>query len=141
MKAMTPKEYADFLMDGTRTAKLATVRADGRPHIAPVWFVLDGETIVFTTWHTTVKAKNMLRDPRVSLSIDDDTPPFAFALIDGIAALTDDVDELRIWATRIAARYMGEEQAAAYGERNGVPGELLVRVTPTKVNGQNGIAD
>ena len=112
MKAMTPTEYADFLMGGTRTAKLATVRADGRPHIAPVWFVLDGETIVFTTWHTTVKAKNMLRDPRVSLSIDDDTPPFAFALIDGIAALTDDVDELRIWATRIAARYMGEEQAA-----------------------------
>lgn len=141
MKTMTPAEYADFLTSGTRTAKVATVRADGRPHIAPVWFLLDGEMIVFTTWHASVKAKNMRRDPRVSLCVEDDTPPFAFAIVEGTAALTDDAGDLRAWATRIAARYMGAERAASYGECNGVPGELLVRVTPAKVTAQRGIAD
>lgn len=141
MKTMTAAEYGDFLAAGTRTAKIATVRADGRPHIAPVWFVLDGDTIVFTTWYTSVKATNMRRDPRVSLCVEDDTPPFAFALIEGTAAVTDGADGLRAWATRIAARYMGAERAASYGERNGVPGELLVRVTPTKVTAQSGIAE
>ncbi|HWZ17329.1 MAG TPA: PPOX class F420-dependent enzyme, partial [Ktedonobacteraceae bacterium] len=53
--------------------------------------------------------------------------------IEGIAILSADSEELNYWSTRIAARYMGEEMAVAYGKRNSVEGELLVRVTPTKV--------
>src|SRR5258705_232539 len=53
---MLPDEVQRFLAYGTRTAKLATIRADGRPHVVPVWFVLDGDDIVFTTGTTTVKA-------------------------------------------------------------------------------------
>ena len=139
MSCFSP-ESRTFLLNGTRTAKLATVRADGRPHIAPVWFVLDGDTIVFTTWHTTVKATNLRRDPRVSLCIDDETPPFAYAQIEGTAQLLAEPDELAYWATRIAGRYMGEALAETYGKRNGVVGELLVRVTPTKIIFQQNIA-
>ena len=141
MRTLTNAEARAFLLDRPRTAKLATVRADGRPHVAPVWFDLDGETIVFTTWHATVKAANIRHDPRVCLCVDDDRPPFSFVIIEGTATFVDDLDALRIWATRIAGRYMGENLAASYGQRNGVPGELLVRVTPTRIVAQANIAD
>src|ERR687886_2106332 len=95
MRTLTNAEARAFLLDRPRTAKLATVRADGRPHVAPVWFDLDGDTIVFTTWHTTVKAANIRRDPRVCLCVDDQAPPFAFVTVEGTATLSDDPAELR----------------------------------------------
>src|SRR5690348_6884086 len=125
-----------FLMDHPHTAKLATVRADGRPHIAPVWFTLDGDTIIFTTWHTTVKANNIRRDPRVCLYMDDETPPFIYVIIEGTASISGDIDALWYWAQRIAGRYIGSDLADAYGQRNGVEGEYLIHVTPTKVIGE-----
>lgn len=134
-------ECRNFLLSGTRTGKLATVRTDGRPHVAPVWFELDGDTIIFTTWHATVKAANMRRDARVCLCVDDDTPPFAYAQIEGTAQMTAEPEALLYWATRIAGRYMGAALAETYGKRNAVAGELLVRVTPTKILFQQNIAD
>ena len=141
MQQMTPAEYRSFLLDRARTAKLATVRADGRPHVAPIWFDLDGDTLVFTTWHMSVKAANLRRDPRVCLCVDDETPPFSFIQIEGTATISEDLDDLRYWATRIAGRYMGADQADAFGQRNAVPGELLLRVTPTKIVAQKNISD
>ncbi len=141
MKLMSREEARAFLLESPRTAKAATVRPDGRPHIAPVWFDLDGDDVIFTTWHTTVKARDLRRDPRISLCVDDERPPFSFVLIEGTAGLSDNLDEVRAWATRIAGRYMGVMRAKAYGARNGVAGELLVRVTPTHVAAQSGITD
>ena len=126
-------EHTHYLMDQVRTAKLAIVRKDGRPHVTPVWFELDGDTLIFTTWHTSIKAVNIKRDGRVCLCVDDEKPPFSYIQIEGIAVLSTDSEALKYWSTRIAARYMGEELAEAYGKRNSVEGELLVRVTPTKV--------
>ena len=130
---MAPDEQRRFLAEGTRTGKLATVRADGRPHVAPIWFVLDGDDLVFTTGAETVKGRNLRRDPRVAISVDRQEPLYDFVTVEGTATLADDPDDLLRWATRVAARYVGEEQAAAYGRRNAVPGELLVRVTPTRI--------
>ena len=138
---MSREEWRAFLLASPRTAKAATVRQDGRPHIAPVWFDLDGEDVIFTTWHTTVKARDLRRDPRISLCVDEERPPFSFVLIEGTARLSDNLDEVRAWATRIAGRYMGVMRAKAYGARNGVQGELLVRVSPTRVVAQSGITD
>ncbi|MEW2134308.1 PPOX class F420-dependent oxidoreductase [Streptomyces sp. NPDC005435] len=125
---MTDEEWRAFVSYGTRTGKLATVRADGSPHIAPIWFLLDGDELVFNTGNETVKGRNLARDNRVALCVDDDRPPFSFVVLNGDARLTEDLDQVRHWATRIAARYMGEERAEEFGARNGVPGELLVRV-------------
>ncbi|HEX3623447.1 MAG TPA: PPOX class F420-dependent oxidoreductase [Acidimicrobiales bacterium] len=142
MAEMTSEEWRAFLTEPARTAKLATVRADGRPHVAPIWFVLDGDTVVFTTGATTVKGRSILADPRVALCVDDDRPPFSFVLIEGRAeVVVDDPDALLLWATRLGARYMGADQAEAYGRRNAVPGELLVRVSPTRVVAHKNIAD
>ncbi|MFI9327738.1 PPOX class F420-dependent oxidoreductase [Kitasatospora sp. NPDC052868] len=137
---MTEPEWRAFLSAGTRTAKIATTRIDGRPHVAPVWFLLDGDEIVFNTGAATVKGRTLARDGRVMLCVDDDRPPFSYVLVQGTATLGDDLPEVREWATRIAARYMGEELAEQYGERNGVPGELLVRVKIEKVSAEHGVA-
>lgn len=131
---MTPEEYRAFMMQGTRTGKVATVRADGRPHVAPIWFVLDGDDLLFTTWHTTVKAANLRRSPYVAISVDDQAPPFSFVVVEGEAEIVDAApDELLKWATAIGGRYMGADKAEAFGKRNAVPGELLIRVRPTKI--------
>ncbi|MBJ7902386.1 PPOX class F420-dependent oxidoreductase [Streptomyces sp. NPDC003656] len=126
---MTDEEWRAFVSYGTRTGKLATVRADGSPHIAPIWFLLDGDELVFNTGKETVKGRNLARDSRVALCVDDDRPPYSFVVLNGDARLTEDLDQVRHWATRIAARYVGEERAEEFGARNGVPGELLVRVS------------
>ena len=139
MSMLTPEQRA-FLMEQVRTAKLATVRKDGRPHVVPIWFDLDGDTLVFTTGQTTIKAANIRRDPRVCLCVDDETPPFAYIMIEGTAIMTADRDALLHWATRIGGRYMGAELAEAYGKRNAVEGELLVRITPARVVFEQDIA-
>lgn len=138
---MTHDEWREFVSGGTRTGKLSTVRADGSPHVAPVWFVLDGDDVVFNTGENTAKGRNLARDGRVSICVDEEHPPFAFAVIQGRAELSSDLAEMRHWATRIAARYMGEEAADRYGARNAVPGELLVRVRVEKVVALSGVAD
>jgi len=137
---MLTAEQRAFLMEQVRTAKLATVRKDGRPHVVPIWFDLDGDTLVFTTGQTTIKAANIRRDPRVCLCVDDETPPFAYIMIEGTAIMTADRDALLHWAARIGGRYMGAELAEAYGKRNAVEGELLVRITPARVVFEKDIA-
>ncbi|ANJ06247.1 PPOX class F420-dependent oxidoreductase [Streptomyces parvulus] len=138
---MTDEEWRAFVSDGTRTGKLATVRADGSPHVAPIWFLLDGDDLVFNTGKETVKGRNLARDGRVALCVDDDRPPFHFVVLQGRARISEDLDELRHWAGLIGARYMGEERAEEFGARNGVPGELLVRVAVDKVLAQKSVAD
>lgn len=138
---MNKDEWRAFLSAGTRTGKLSTVRADGSPHIAPIWFVLDGDDLVFNTGADTVKGRNLARDGRMALCVDDDRPPFSFVTVQGHAELGDDLDEVRSWATRIARRYMGDERAEEYGARNGVPGELVVRVRIDKVVALASVAD
>ena len=63
MQDMALAEYRSFLLEKARTAKLATVRKDGWPHVVPVWFDLDGDDFIFTTWHKSVKAASIRRDP------------------------------------------------------------------------------
>jgi PPOX class probable F420-dependent enzyme len=141
MPDMTPERRREFLAQGTRTAMLATTRADGRPHVAPVWFVLDGDDLVFTTAATSVKGRTLARDPRVCLAVDEPVPPFSFVMVEGVATITEDPAELLHFATLLGGRYMGADSAEEYGRRNGGAGELLVRVTPARIVAQERIAD
>lgn len=133
MRLMGAEEARAFLGEGTRTGKLATVRSDGRPHVVPVWFVLDGEDIVFTTWQDTVKAANLDRDRSASLCVDLEEPPYAFVVVNGTVTISEDPGELLHFTTRIAARYMGAERAIEYGKRNAVEGEWLCRLRSERV--------
>ena len=123
----------DFLTLGTRTGKLGWVAADGRPLVAPVWFVVEDNDLLFNTSADTAKGKALARDPRVVLTVDLEEPPYAFVQVQGVAAITDDLGEVRRIATLNGARYMGADRAEEFGARNGVPGELGVRLRVKKV--------
>jgi PPOX class probable F420-dependent enzyme len=139
---MSRDEITAFLAaDPPHTAKVATVRADGRPHVAPVWFAVDSDgSILFNTGRDTVKGQSLARDPRIALTVDDERPPFTFVIIEGTAEIIDDLDQVRHWATILGGRYMGQDQAEQYGRRNGVPGELLIRVRPDRAIGVSNLA-
>jgi PPOX class probable F420-dependent enzyme len=138
---MTGDDWKRFAFDTARTAKLATVRANGAPHVAPVWVALDGDDVVFTTGETTLKGKALRRDPRVAMSFDDENPPFSFVVIEGEARISEDPEALLEWSTRIGGRYMGADRAEAFGRRNAVPGELLVHVSPKRVVGEWNVSE
>ena len=140
---MSADEVRAFLTaEPARPAILGTTRADGRPHVAPIWYAVDDDgSILFNTGDTTVKGKNLLRTGQAAMTVQDDVAPFSFVTIEGPVTISDDLDEVRRWAAVIGGRYMGADRADDYGNRNGVPGELLVRLTPTKTVSARDVAD
>ena len=141
MREMTNEEALEFLSAGTRTAKLAWVASDGRPHVAPIWFIVDDGDMLFATGEMTGKARAMSRDPRVSLVVDVEEPPYAFVKVDGTVEISQDPGEVLRVATLAGGRYMGADEAEAYGARNGAPGECVIRLRPSSIAGFDGISD
>jgi PPOX class probable F420-dependent enzyme len=123
-----------FLSEGTRTGMLGYLASDGRPLVAPVWFVVDGDELVFNTGKNSAKGRALARDPRVVMCVDDPRPPFSFVQVQGVASISEDPQEVLDVATRAGGRYMGADRAEEFGRRNGAPGELVVRIRPTKVH-------
>jgi PPOX class probable F420-dependent enzyme len=140
---MTDDEIRAFLTSQpARTGILATVRADGRPHVAPVWFDVDDDgALLFNTGVGTVKGRNLIREGRAALCVDDDLPPFSFVTLEGPVEISDDLVEVRHWAGRIGGRYMGADRAEEFGARNGVEGELLVRLRPDHIVSASDLSD
>jgi PPOX class probable F420-dependent enzyme len=148
MTEMSKSEVARFLMQGTFTGKLATVKKDGSPHVVPIWFVVENGkgrgkagNIILTTGDTSVKADNIQHNGRVSICIDDQKPPFSFVTIHGTAKIYPyKQKEVLEWATKIAERYVGKKNAKTYGEVNSGEGAVLVRIKPTKVIAEKDIS-
>lgn len=142
---VTPDELRDLLTSASpaRTGILATVREDGRPHVVPIWFALDESdgSLVFNTGVTSVKGRNLAREGRAAICVEDPEPPYTFAMIEGPVELSEDPDELLTWATRIGSRYLGPERGEELGKRNGVPGEYVVRLHRERVTGMAELAD
>jgi len=140
---MNEDEVMAFLTSmPAHTGKVATVRADGRPHVAPVWYAVDDDgSIYFTTGADTVKGKNLTRNGYAAMSVDDERPPFSFVTLEGPVELSSDLDAVRKWATVVGGRYMGEDKAAGFGERNAVPGELLAHLRPENMTSAKDLAD
>ena len=141
MREMSAEERRAFLLEGTRTGKLAVTRLDGSPYVLPVWFLLDGDDVIFNTHGDTVRGRALRRDGRASMLVDEERPPYSFVRIDGRAQISQDLTEMRRWARALGARYMGEDVADRYGERNAVPGELLVRLVPDRIVAQADVSD
>jgi PPOX class probable F420-dependent enzyme len=133
MASIADPDVSAFLQEGTRTGKLSYTSADGRPLVAPVWFIVEDDCIVFTTGRESAKGKALARDPRTTLCTDLQEPPYGFVQVQGSAEISGDPDDLLRTATAIAARYVGLDRAEEFGKRNAIPGELVVRLRPTKV--------
>jgi PPOX class probable F420-dependent enzyme len=131
--SLNDPEVRAFLQQGTRTGKLGYLSSSGRPLVTPIWFIVDGDSLVFNTGAETAKGRALIRDPRAVLCVDLEEPPYGFVQVQGEVELSEDPAELLRTATAIAGRYMGAEQAGEFGRRNAVPGELVVRLRPTRI--------
>ena len=122
-----------FLSSGTRTAMVSYTAADGRPLIAPVWFLVEDDLLLFSTGLDTAKGRALQRDNRVALCVDDDRRPYSFVQIQGTTTLSNDPDDVVTTARRSALRYVENEVADEWVRRIVAPDEVVVRVHPTKV--------
>jgi PPOX class probable F420-dependent enzyme len=109
--------------------------------VTPIWFVLDRDDIVFMTFESSGKGLAVRRDGRVAMVVDEEAPPYSFVLVEGTVSISEDPAELLRWATVIGGRYMGADRADEYGKRNAVPGELLVRIHPTRIVAMADVSD
>lgn len=130
---MTSQARRAFLTSGTRTAILATTRGDGRPHAVPVCFVLDDDDVLFLTNEATAKGRDLQRDPRVTMVVDDEAPPFAFVMIEGTAVLSRNADDIDRVAPAIAERYDGPDGVEEFVRFAHEALGTLVRVKPSRI--------
>jgi PPOX class probable F420-dependent enzyme len=102
-------KVVEFLSAGTRTGMLPFVASDGRPLVAPAWFVVDDGELAFNTGRQTSKGRALARDSRVAICVDDPHPPYSFVQVQGVATVSEDPDDVLDVATRTGARYMGAD--------------------------------
>ena len=117
------------LLDGRNLATVATLNPDGGPQTSVVWIAREGDTVLFSTTARRQKARNLARDPRVSLTVFDAANPYQSVNIRGTVELIDDSE--RSLPHRLSQKYLGEDPPAEPEE----VGRLIVRVTPQKVTG------
>ena len=125
--AVTLNEATRALLDGRNFAVVATVHAQGGPHSAAVWVLREGDTVLFSTTAGRQKARNLARDPRVSVSLFDLHNPYHSVEIRGTAELI--ADEHKTLPRRLSHKYLGEDPPAERDDE----ARLIVRVTPEKV--------
>lgn len=111
---------AKALLDGANFAHVATLQEDGSPQVTPVWITRDGDVAMFNTAKGRVKHRNLVRDPRVAISVHDESNPYTYVQIQGTAELVDDADMTVI--NQLSNNYMGQDYPYAQ------PGEERVTV-------------
>ena len=111
MAKLSEDELVRFL-DEAQVAHLVTLRLNGKPHVAPVWYVWDGSRAVVMAGQDAIKVKNIRRNPAVSLSIAAAQRPYHYVIIEGLATVTR--DDLERQVRRICVRYDGPERGEAF---------------------------
>jgi len=139
MKTMTDEEVDVFLINGTGTGKISTIRSDGRPHMVPILFIWENKKIFFLTLGTSIKAKNIINNSKVSFCTDDQTPPFSFVIIEGDAKIVPNPSNLVEWAGKIGSRYKAKEASERMMKQNYDKGMILVEVVPSKIIGTRNV--
>lgn len=134
--AMTKQEIDDRLA-GRALARMATYREDGMIHLTPIWFDWDGERFRHTLGAGRVHLKNLRRDPRVTILVDEDPrleqglAAGAWAIqARGAAELSQDEDLIREVTHAVLVRALGRSDADAYTEPIMAEGRTIVTVKP-----------
>ncbi len=122
-------ESAIALIDGRNYAVLATVNADGSPQTSVMWVGREGDDLLFSTVEGRLKHRNMMRDPRVSVTVIESANPENYAELRGLASMAPDIG--RQVDTRLSWKYDGQDPGAD------TPGavRVVVRVEVRKAAG------
>jgi PPOX class probable F420-dependent enzyme len=139
MNTMTDNEWRSFVTTGTRLAHLALTRADGRPHVTPVCFILDGDELAFAMSPGSVKSKSLARDRRLAICVSDEQQPYGFVTIEGEAHLSTEPEQIRHIGAGIARRYYPTEPAEGVAESFVQEGFTAVRISITNVVARSGL--
>jgi len=117
MPKLSQTEIGAFLTERNHLARIATVRADGTPTVVPVWFIYERGHLLITPRKHSAFLANIRRQPRVAITIDEDTGLYRKVLVEGTAKILHEVGEDRKWDDvyrRIACRYVDEAAADFY---------------------------
>ncbi|SEG99872.1 PPOX class probable F420-dependent enzyme [Nonomuraea solani] len=139
MTTMTDDEWRSFVTAGTRLAHIALTRADGRPHVTPVCFILDGDELAFALSPGSVKGKSLARDRRVAVCVSDDRQPYGFVTIEGHARTSAEPEQVEQVAAGIAGRYYPGQPAKDIAESFVREGFTAVRIGITNVIARSGL--
>jgi PPOX class probable F420-dependent enzyme len=139
MTTMTEHEWRSFVTAGTRLAHIALTRRDGRPHVTPVCFVLDGDELAFALSSGSVKGKILARDQRIAVCVSDAQQPYGFVTIEGEAHVSAEPDQVRRIGAGIADRYYPSQPADEVAEAFVQEGFTAVRISITNVIAQSGL--
>ncbi|MBM4263740.1 MAG: PPOX class F420-dependent oxidoreductase [Deltaproteobacteria bacterium] len=129
MAAKIPDQFKD-ITNKVSYAHLATLMADGRPQVTPVWFDLAGEYFRVNSAKGRVKDKNMRRNKEVALSIQDPDNAYRYLAVQGeIVEITEDGADAHIDA--LAKKYLGKDKYPFRG-----PGEVRViyKIRPDRIS-------
>lgn len=105
MPELTQDEITAYLAEPGHDLILATVNAEGQPHVVPVWYIMDGGDIVFSTGYGGVKGRNMQANPKVAACVSQPAEPIMFVSVQGDAVEVADVDEKRRLVSAIMRKY------------------------------------
>jgi PPOX class probable F420-dependent enzyme len=139
MTTMTDDEWRSFVTAGTRLAHIALARADGRPHVTPVCFILDGDELAFALSPGSVKGKSLARDRRIAVCVSDERQPYSFVTIEGHARTSAEPDQIKHVAAGIADRYYPSQPAEDIAESFVQEGFTAVRISITNVIARSGL--
>lgn len=139
MTTMTANEWRAFVTDGAKLAHISIARPDGRPHVTPVCFVLDGDELAFALSPGSVKGKSLAKDGRIAICVSDESQPYSFVTIEGEARISAEPDEVRHLAVRVANRYYPSQPADMFAESFVQSGFTAVRVTITNLIARSGL--
>jgi PPOX class probable F420-dependent enzyme len=117
MPALTPSERDEFLNRPGVLVRIATIQADGAPHVTPAWFIYENGEIYMTPRAASTWLDNLRRDSRIALTIDEDPTPYRKVTVEGRARIVHETGEDDIWRDlyrRITRRYVSPEGAEAY---------------------------
>jgi PPOX class probable F420-dependent enzyme len=131
-RRFTRREIRRFLRD-RRVAVLGTIGKDGQPVLTPIWYLSKGDKLIMRTSRDSVKAQNIMRDPRVSVCVQEERPPYASVTVYGTATIEDERPGL---AAEIAKHYLGAVAGRAYlqiaAQAVEAGPEVMILVTPQR---------
>jgi PPOX class probable F420-dependent enzyme len=136
---MTDNEWRSFVTAGTRLAHIGLTRTDGRPHVTPVCFILDGDELAFVLSPGSVKGKSLTRDRRIAVCVSDERQPYGFVTVEGHARISAEPEQVKHVAAGIAERYYPAQPAAEVAESFVQEGFTAVRISITNVIARSGL--
>lgn len=136
---MTHNEWRSFVTAGTKLAHIALARLDGRPHVTPVCFILDGDELAFALSPGSVKGKSLARDRRIAICVSGESQPYSFVTIEGEARISAEPDQIKHIAAGIANRYYPSQPADEFAESFVQSGFTAVRISITNVIARSGL--